>query len=73
MNSNLKVRNLLVKRHCSDYIDFLNKNIPFEWNSGRDLWLDDLMDCASEYCEPVWVDAEDPLMVLCTRSFIWFS
>ena len=35
---------------------------------GRDLWWSDLTDTASSDCEPVWLDAEDPLFILYTSG-----
>jgi len=35
---------------------------------GRDVWWDELMADASPECEPVWVDAEDPLFILYTSG-----
>jgi len=35
---------------------------------GRDLWWDDLLAEASPECEPVWLDAEDPLFILYTSG-----
>lgn len=37
------------------------------WNPKIDLWWHEVMDKASTECEPVWVDAEDPLFILYTR------
>ena len=34
----------------------------------RDLWWHELMDKASPQCEPVWLDAEDPLFILYTSG-----
>jgi acetyl-CoA synthetase len=36
--------------------------------AGRDVWWHELMDAASEACEPVWLDAEDPLFILYTSG-----
>ncbi len=36
--------------------------------TGRDVWWEDLMDAASSACDPVWVDAEDPLFILYTSG-----
>lgn len=36
--------------------------------SGRDLWWHDLMEKANPQCEPVWMDAEDPLFILYTSG-----
>ena len=35
---------------------------------GRDVWWSDVVDSASSECEPVWVDAEDPLFILYTSG-----
>jgi len=35
---------------------------------GRDVWYDDVMAAAEPECEPVWVDAEDPLFILYTSG-----
>ena len=40
--------------------------VPF--SAGRDHWWHELMDNASDECEPVWVDAEDPLFILYTSG-----
>lgn len=37
------------------------------WNYAIDVWWDKIMAEASTECEPVWVDAEDPLFILYTR------
>ncbi len=42
------------------------EKVPFV--EGRDLWWDDLMKDAAEYCEPVEMDAEDPLFILYTSG-----
>jgi len=41
-------------------------NINFQ--QGRDLWLNDLVDGQSAQCEPEWVDAEHPLFILYTSG-----
>ena len=41
---------------------------PVAWNPARDVWYDDLMATASEVCEPVAMDAEDPLFILYTSG-----
>lgn len=46
------------------------QQIPFKaisWNYAIDVWWDKVMAEAGEECEPVWVDAEDPLFILYTR------
>ncbi|MBW2558361.1 MAG: acetate--CoA ligase [Deltaproteobacteria bacterium] len=35
---------------------------------GRDLWYEDLMEGAAQYCEPEEMDAEDPLFILYTSG-----
>ncbi|MFA5322327.1 MAG: acetate--CoA ligase [Smithella sp.] len=35
---------------------------------GRDVWYEDLMAKADRYCEPEWMDAEDPLFILYTSG-----
>lgn len=37
------------------------------WNPAVDEWWDSLMANAESECEPVWMDAEDPLFILYTR------
>ncbi len=41
-------------------------DIPMQ--AGRDVWYEDLMAEAASECEPVWVDAEDPLFILYTSG-----
>src|SRR6266581_3010665 len=36
--------------------------------SGRDVWLHDLVDKQSDTCDPVWVSAEHPLFILYTSG-----
>ncbi|MEA3221548.1 MAG: acetate--CoA ligase [Thermodesulfobacteriota bacterium] len=38
------------------------------WKEGRDFWYEDLMADAPLYCEPEWMDAEDPLFILYTSG-----
>jgi acetyl-CoA synthetase len=38
------------------------------WNPGRDVWLSEAMDRASDHCPPVHMGAEDPLFVLYTSG-----
>jgi acetyl-CoA synthetase len=39
-----------------------------DWNPRRDVWLHELLDGQSDTCEPVWVNAEDPLFILYTSG-----
>ncbi|KAI1288457.1 Acetyl-coenzyme A synthetase, cytoplasmic [Halotydeus destructor] len=38
------------------------------WDPSVDLWWHEVMARASDRCEPVWVDAEDPLFILYTSG-----
>ncbi|CAG2165558.1 unnamed protein product [Oppiella nova] len=39
-----------------------------KWNPEVDIWWDKVMKTASDYCEPTWLDAEDPLFILYTSG-----
>jgi acetyl-CoA synthetase len=39
-----------------------------EMKEGRDLWWDELMDSAKDYCKPTEMDSEDPLLILYTSG-----
>ncbi|XP_074598867.1 acetyl coenzyme A synthase [Brevipalpus obovatus] len=41
---------------------------PIPWNPKLDCWWHDLMLNADDQCDPVWVDAEDPLFILYTSG-----
>ena len=41
---------------------------PVPWQAGRDLWYHEACAAASAVCEPVHVDAEDPLFILYTSG-----
>lgn len=43
------------------------QQITVPWNCAIDEWWHELMAEADTECEPVWVDAEDPLFILYTR------
>lgn len=45
---------------------FDSKQIP--WDDDRDVWWHDEMSSASSSCEPVWMEAEDPLFMLYTSG-----
>ncbi|RLA08650.1 MAG: acetate--CoA ligase [Gammaproteobacteria bacterium] len=38
------------------------------WNKKHDVWLHDLYNEVDDKCEPVWMDAEDPLFILYTSG-----
>lgn len=57
-------------RNQAQNVQLLQKQIPLKaisWNYAIDVWWDKVMAEASCECEPVWVDAEDPLFILYTR------
>jgi acetyl-CoA synthetase len=39
-----------------------------EWNGHRDVWWHKLVEGQAEYCEPEWMNAEDPLFILYTSG-----
>ncbi|MEN9898394.1 MAG: acetyl-coenzyme synthetase [Pseudomonadota bacterium] len=39
-----------------------------EWTLQRDVWFHEEMKWVSAYCEPQWMDAEDPLFILYTSG-----
>ena len=41
---------------------------PVEWNEGRDVWYNEVIDAASAECEPEEMDSEDPLFILYTSG-----
>lgn len=45
----------------------INNNLQVKWNCKLDVWWDSAMKNMSEKCDPVWIDAEDPLFILYTR------
>jgi putative uncharacterized protein (fragment) len=44
-----------------------NETPQISWNPKIDVWWHEVMNTADDQCEPVWVDAEDPLFILYTR------
>ncbi|XP_030629309.1 acyl-CoA synthetase short chain family member 2 like [Chanos chanos] len=60
---------LVVKHHVFrlQNSDASNK-LRTPWDTERDVWWDELVDCASDECEPEWLDAEDPLFILYTSG-----
>ncbi|XP_035699285.1 uncharacterized protein LOC118431945 [Branchiostoma floridae] len=42
------------------------RNVP--WCDGRDYWWDEEMEGVEDECEPEWMDAEDPLLILYTSG-----
>uniref|UniRef100_A0A8C9VUY7 Acetyl-coenzyme A synthetase n=1 Tax=Scleropages formosus TaxID=113540 RepID=A0A8C9VUY7_SCLFO len=54
-----------IKQRCPNSVEKARKT---PWDDQLDVWWDDLMESASELCEPEWVDAEDPLFILYTSG-----
>ncbi|HYB11596.1 MAG TPA: acetate--CoA ligase [Alphaproteobacteria bacterium] len=53
------VKNVIVLKHTGGNVG---------WKAGRDLWWHDLVAKAPANCEPVHLDAEDPLFILYTSG-----
>src|SRR5574343_1819403 len=53
------VKNLVVYQRTND---------GAEWTEGRDIWWHKLIEGQAEYCEPEWMNAEDPLFILYTSG-----
>jgi len=45
-----------------------NEAVPFDAESGRDVWMDAEMASHRPYCPPEWMDSEDPLFILYTSG-----
>ncbi|AWX13255.1 acetate--CoA ligase [Mergibacter septicus] len=43
-------------------------NIDNNWQEGRDLWWHELSKHQPDFCEPEWMDSEDPLFILYTSG-----
>ncbi|TNH06195.1 acetate--CoA ligase [Testudinibacter sp. TR-2022] len=43
-------------------------NIDTAWRNGRDLWWHELSKHQPEFCEPEWMNSEDPLFILYTSG-----
>lgn len=43
-------------------------NIDTPWQNGRDLWWHELSKKQPDFCEPEWVNSEDPLFILYTSG-----
>ena len=53
------IKNVIVVRRTGESVNMVE---------GRDVWWQDEMDKADEYCPPVEMDAEDPLFILYTSG-----
>ncbi|KAK7100570.1 acetyl-coenzyme A synthetase, cytoplasmic-like [Littorina saxatilis] len=50
----------IAKRPC--------RTLKLHWQDGRDVWWHEVMQTADKSCDPVWMDAEDPLFMLYTSG-----
>uniref|UniRef100_A0A8C9T4L5 Acetyl-coenzyme A synthetase, cytoplasmic n=1 Tax=Scleropages formosus TaxID=113540 RepID=A0A8C9T4L5_SCLFO len=64
----LRVKKCVVVKHHRFHCCCINDPFQTPWDDQLDVWWDDLMESASELCEPEWVDAEDPLFILYTSG-----
>ncbi|XP_054153142.1 acetyl-coenzyme A synthetase, cytoplasmic-like [Oppia nitens] len=46
----------------------INYNYAINWNNKIDIFWTDIMSSVSDYCQPVWLEAEDPLFILYTSG-----
>ncbi len=53
------VKTVFVIQNTANWVD---------WNAGRDVWFHQSMQEVSAFCEPEWMDAEDPLFILYTSG-----
>ena len=44
-----------------------SRKLQIKWHAPRDKWYHELVATMSKDCDPVWLDAEDPLFMLYTR------
>ncbi|KAF4076512.1 hypothetical protein AMELA_G00215990 [Ameiurus melas] len=66
--SSFTVQKCLVVKHHAFRTSNTSNKLQTPWNAECDVWWDDVMDGASEECEPEWLDAEDPLFILYTSG-----
>ncbi|XP_051990395.1 acyl-CoA synthetase short chain family member 2 like [Xyrauchen texanus] len=59
---------VVVKHHGFITNSDSSNKLQTPWDAECDIWWHDLMDGASDECEPEWVDAEDPLFILYTSG-----
>lgn len=45
-----------------------NTSAPVSWTEGRDVWYHEALETVSDWCDPVPMDAEDPLFILYTSG-----
>ncbi|UZD16256.1 acetate--CoA ligase [Gallibacterium anatis] len=49
-------------------IVYYRLNVDTPWHEGRDFWWHELTMHQPDFCEPEWMDAEDPLFILYTSG-----
>ncbi len=49
---------------CKSVLVFKRTGTEVNMTAGRDVWADDIVNKQSDQCEPVWVEAEQPLFLL---------
>ncbi|XP_062843407.1 acyl-CoA synthetase short chain family member 2 like [Trichomycterus rosablanca] len=64
----LTVQKCLVVKHYAFRTTDACSKLQTPWNVKCDVWWDEVVDTASEHCEPEWMDAEDPLFILYTSG-----
>ena len=52
----------------SSVVVYQRTNGGANWAEGRDVWWHKLIEGQAEYCEPEWMNAEDPLFILYTSG-----
>ena len=66
---NNNINNIKEENGKEDKITEKPKEHPIiPWDPDLDFWWHELMNTADDHCEPVWVDAEDPLFILYTSG-----
>lgn len=58
----------LASTHVQSVIVYRRSGGEIAWHTARDIWWHELVNGISDYCAPVWVNAEDPLFILYTSG-----
>ncbi|KAJ6220040.1 hypothetical protein RDWZM_005852 [Blomia tropicalis] len=72
-NKNHPIKCCIVQRHLNatgtDVSNSdINNNVQVKWNSQIDIWWNVALKNMPDYCDPIWMDAEDPLFILYTSG-----
>ncbi|KAI2808600.1 Acetyl-coenzyme A synthetase, cytoplasmic [Blomia tropicalis] len=67
-NKNHPIKCCIVQRHLNatgtDVSNSdINNNVQVKWNSQIDIWWNVALKNMPDYCDPIWMDAEDPLFI----------